>query len=330
VLSYPAPAEGIDPLRATPRLLGMGALALAGAAALAWWLARPPGVPAGFAVGNGRLEAGELHVATKLPGRIAEVLADEGDEVQAGQLLARMDTASLDAQLAEAKAQVAAVRMRREAAQAAVAQRMSECTLAEKELERAEALHRRDFASERDVDIGRSRAETAHAACDAAQAQVADLEAAIEAAAAAVARIETELADAALVAPRAGRVQHRLAEPGEVLPAGGRVLTLLDLSDVYMTLFLPAAAAGRLRVGAEARIVLDALPERPIPARVRFVSEEAQFTPKQVETSSEREKLSFRVKAQVLDGRDPVLKPGAPGVAWVRLDEGSPWPEQLR
>jgi HlyD family secretion protein len=185
-------------------------------------------------------------------------------------------------------------------------------------------------ASEHDVDIQRSRAETAHAASRAADAQVADATATIGAAAATVASLQTQLRDGALVAPVAGRIQHRLAEPGEVLAAGGRVLTLLDLSDVYMTLFLPAQEAGQLRIGAEARIVLDARPDHPIAAIVRFVSDEAQFTPKQVETRTEREKLSFRVKAHALDGHDSVLKPGAPGVTWVRLDAAASWPEALR
>jgi len=281
-------------------------------------------------MGNGRLEAEEIHVATKLPGRVAEVLVEEGDEVSAGQVIARMDTSSLEAQLAQAKAEAAAARMQRAAASAAVVQRNSECALAEKQLDRVQALHGKNVASQQSVDIERSRTETAHAACGAAQAEAAHAAAAIEAADAAVARIAADLRDSALVAPRAGRIQHRLAEPGEVLAAGGRVVTLLDLGDVYLTLFLPAEQAGRVKIGAEARIVLDALPERPVSARVSFVSDEAQFTPKQVETRSEREKLSFRVKAQVVDGHDPQLKPGAPGVAWVRLDESAAWPEALR
>ncbi|HEU4430828.1 MAG TPA: HlyD family efflux transporter periplasmic adaptor subunit, partial [Myxococcota bacterium] len=219
---------------------------------------------------------------------------------------------------------------RRRAAEASVDQRMTECRLSERELERTQALRERDFASERDLDLSRERTEAAHAACAAAEADAESLEAAIEAAQAQAARVETEIRDATLVSPVSGRVQHRLAEPGEVLPAGGRVLTLLDLGDVYMTLFLPEEEAGRVAIGAEARVLLDAQPERWIPARITFVSAEAQFTPKHVETRSEREKLSFRVKAQVIDGSDPALKPGAPGVAWIRFDERAAWPAPKR
>lgn len=298
--------------------------------AFAWWSTSRFVVPEGFALANGRLESTEIHVATKLPGRIAELLAREGDEVNEGQTLARMDTATLDAQLARAEAVVVEARARRDASEAGVAQRMSECTLAHQELGRTEKLFERDVASARALDIERSRADTAHSVCSAAEAQVASAKAGVEAALADVARIQAELSDTVLVAPRSGRIQHRLVEPGEVLAAGGRVFTLLDRSDMYMTVFLPAQEAGRVRIGAEARVVLDALPESPLPARVTYVAEEAQFTPKQVETSSERQKLSFRVKAQLVDSSADVLKPGSPGIVWVRLEERADWPASLR
>ena len=120
---------------------------------------------------------------------------------------------------------------------------------------------------------------------------------------------------------------YRLAEPGEVLAAGGKVLTVLELTDVYMTIFLPTALAGRIAVGSEARIVLDAVPQYVIPATVSFVAARAQFTPKDVETRTEREKLMFRVKVRI----DPELltkyrdqvKTGLPGVAYVRLNAGA-------
>ncbi len=304
--------------------------ALAGGGALSWWLAHRSVVPEGFALANGRLESVEIHVATKLPGRIAELLVSEGDAVTSGQILARMDVAAMRAQLARAEAGVVEARARRDTAEAGVSQRMSECTLAHQELDRTEKLFDRDVASARSLDLERSRAETAHAVCSAAEAQVAHANAGVDAAMAEVARIQAELSDAVLIAPRSGRIQHRLVEAGEVLAAGGRVFTLLDTSDMYMTVFLPAHEAGRVRSDAEARVVLDALPERSLPARVTFVSEESQFTPKQVETASERQKLSFRVKAQLLDSSADQLKPGSPGVVWIRLDDRVDWPPSLR
>jgi len=132
-----------------------------------------------------------------------------------------------------------------------------------------------------------------------------------------------------------GRVLYRLAEPGEVLPAGGNVLTLLDLTDIYMEIFLPSREAARVSIGADARIVLDAAPEYVIPATVSFVAPEAQFTPKQVETQNEREKLMFRIKVrippEIVEPRIQVVKTGVRGTAYVMLegDEPPAWPASL-
>jgi len=286
-------------------------------------------VPAGFARGTGRLEAEEIHVAAERPGRLVEVAVEEGDRVETDQVLARMDADTLEAELARARARRDEARERRQAAAAVVAQRRSECDLARKEHERAVALHRRDVASQQRVDEARTRLETAESACEAARARLRDARAAIEAAEAGLQRVRADLDDLVLRAPRPGRVQYRLAEPGEVLPAGGRVLTLLDLADVTMTVFLPMEQAGRSEVGAEARVVLDAHPDTPLPARVEFVAEEAQFTPKEVETESVRQKLSFRVRVRLRNARGLPVNPGAPGVAWIRLDPDADWPEPL-
>jgi len=142
-----------------------------------------------------------------------------------------------------------------------------------------------------------------------------------------------DIDDSLLRAPRAGRVQYRVTQPGEVLGAGGKLLNLVDLTDVYMTFFLPERQAGRVALGSEVRLVIDAAPQYVIPARVSYVASVAQFTPKTVETASEREKLMFRVKARI----DPELlqkhlqqvKTGVPGMAYLRLDSDAEWPAHL-
>lgn len=150
----------------------------------------------------------------------------------------------------------------------------------------------------------------------------------MEAAQATERRIVADIDDSELKAPRDGRVQYRVAEPGEVLSAGGRVLNMVDLSDVYMTFFLPTEQAGLLKIGGEARLVLDAAPDLRIPATISFVASVAQFTPKTVETHDERLKLMFRVKARIppelLRQHLEYVKTGLPGMAWVRLDERVP------
>jgi HlyD family secretion protein len=299
-----------------------------------WWLYFRTPPPVGFASGNGRLEVKEIQIATKFHARVKEVLVDEGDTVRAGQVVVRMDTSSLEAQLRQAKAQVEEARKKRLTALALIAQRQSEQLLATRDLERARALYAQANISVKDYDRAQNAMKTAGAATAQAEAQLAEAEASIAAAIAEAERIQADLTDSVLVAPRDGRVQYRLAEPGEVLPAGGRVLTVVDPADVYMYIFLPEALAGKIPLGAQARVTLDALPKVVVPASVTFVADKAQFTPKDVETRTEREKLMFRVKVQidadVVKGHEAMVKPGLPGVAYVQLDGTAQWPPNLQ
>jgi HlyD family secretion protein len=291
-------------------------------------------LPEGFAVGNGRIEATEVDVATKLAGRLAEVRVQEGDRVEQGQVVAVLDTDALQAQQRQVRAELRQAEQERQHALAVVEQRESELDFARRDLDRLQRLSRTDqFVSEEQVDQARTGVRSAEAALWASRVQVVAAEAAIEAAQAGIDRVEVDIADSTLAAPRGGRVLYRLAEPGEVLGVGGKVLTLLDLGDVYMVIFLPTAAAGRVPLGAPARIVLDAAPEYVVPAEVSFVAPRAQFTPKQVETQSVRESLAFRVKARIdpelLARYETLVKTGLPGVAYVQLKPDAPWPEHL-
>lgn len=298
-----------------------------------WWQQEQSRLPEGIASGNGRIEAEEVHVAAKYAGRVAEVLVEEGDRVESGQILARMDTAELEASLATAKANIARAQEDVAKATAQILQRRSELKFAEQELDRALFLFQRGHVSKERAEQRQSERDTAHAALDAAGFHRASAEKAVESAVSEAVRIQIQIDDSHLKAPRDGRVQYRLAEPGEVLASGGRVVTLLDLTDVYMTIFLPTAQVGRVFVGSAARIILDAVPEYVIPAKVSFVAAEAQFTPREVETRSEREKLMFRVKVkidpQLLIAHMEKVKTGVPGEAFVLLGSDAGWPERL-
>lgn len=350
----------------TDRLKPWGLRIIAAAAAVVagvvWTSLRPDGLPEGFATGNGRIEAVEIDVAAKIAGRVADVLVNEGDFVHRGDELARMDTAVLQAQAREAEAQLkravigitvarSQVNQRtaeKEAAAAVIAQAEAELDAARKRLQRTEELEARGTASIQKLDDDRAGFQATRAALNAARAKLAAAEAAIALAEAEVVgaehdvaavqatieRIQADIADSVLRAPRDGRVQYRVAQPGEVVGAGGTVLNMVDLGDVSMTFFLPTAAAGRLAVGAEARIVLDAAPQYVIPAEISFVSDVAQFTPKTVETTAEREKLMFRVKARIpaelLRRYIRLVKTGLPGVAHVRVLPRADWPAGLQ
>jgi len=344
--------------------IGRGILlaALAAVGWLVWQGLQPKGLGDGFVSGNGRIEATEIDVATKSAGRIVAINVAEGDFVQPEQILARMDTEVLQAQLHQAEAQVRqaqnailtarAMVAQRESEQATseavVLQRQAELTAAQKRHQRTETLVQRNAVSRQQLDddlAGRLGAQAAlsaarakvlsdQAAIEAAKSQVIEAESAVEAAQATVTRLQADIDDSALKTDRVARVQYRIAQAGEVLGAGGKVLNLVDLADVYMTFFLPERQAGRVALGSEVRVVLDAAPQFVIPAKVSYVASVAQFTPKTVETASEREKMMFRVKARI----DPALlrkhqdqvKTGLPGMAYLKLDPEAQWPADLQ
>jgi HlyD family secretion protein len=343
-------------------LIRAAAVLLAGVVAvIAWQRYGLNDSDSGLVSGNGRIEAVEIDVATRMAGRVKEIRVREGEFVTAGQVVALMDTDVLEAQrrqaeaqlqqansaVATANSQLAQRESDKAAAQAAVAQRQVELKAARSHLERSTALADKGFISPQAVDDERARVESAQAAVAAARAQVAATESAIAsarsqitgaqssaaAAQANIERIQADIDDTALKSPRDGRVQYIVARTGEVLTPGGRVLNLVDLSDVYMTFFLPTSAAGRVAIGTEVRIVRDAASRDVIPSSVSFVADVAQFTPKTVETASEREKLMFRIRAQIppelLKKHILQVKTGLPGVAYVRSDPDAAWPDRL-
>jgi HlyD family secretion protein len=291
-------------------------------------------MPEGIFKTNGRLEATQVDVAAKYPGRLAAVNVDEGDEVTAGQVVATISSPEMEAQLRNAQAQMLKSKQDLAAAVATVAQRKSDVDFTSTDYERGQKLIAKGWITQQGLDLRRNKFESAQAEYEAAEKARAAAEESIKAAQADVERYQAILADLVLVSPRSGRVQYRLARTGEVVGAGQRVLTILDLKDVYMTIYLPADVAGRLMLGGEARTILDPIPEYVLPNTISFVATEAQFTPKSVETAEEREKLMFRVKLQadpaVLDKFHRFVKTGVRGLAFVRTDPKAPWPEDLQ
>lgn len=326
-----------------------------------WTQVQTETLPDGIAAANGRTEATEIDIAALTGGRIAEITAAEGDFVKAGDVLVQMDIVQLNAQKRQAEAQLRRAEISVETAEAMVAQAEAQERAAGAAVEQAKAtadaaaqrygrssqLGRSnavsqqvvddDFARERETNAGLASAEASHAAAIAgissANAQIVDAEAAIEAAKASIESINASLDDATLTAPRDGRVQYLVAQEGEIAASGGRIMNLVDLNDVYMTVFLPTSQAGRVQVGAEVRLVMDAAADYVIPATVSYVADVAQFTPKTVETADEREKLMFRIRARIdpeLLGRYlNLVKTGLPGMAYVQLDPKAEWPEFL-
>ena len=260
--------------------------------------------------GNGRIEATEINISSKLSGQLEEILVQEGDFVEPGQVLARIKVSALEAQLREVQAQQrqaqegiatteAQVAMRiseKAAAAAMVEQRETELVAAKNRLARTEILAKDGAVSKQQLDderadvksvaavlsAARAQVDSAQSAIVAARSQVSSARSQVDAIKATIERINFDIEDAQLKAPLKARVQFLVAQPGEMIAAGGRVMNLIDLSDVYMTFFLPETVAGRIAIGTEVRIVLDAAKNVVIPAKVSFVADTAQFTPKTV------------------------------------------------
>ena len=323
--------------RRRPRLALWAALLLAGTGAgigRFWWQYYEPRLPPGIAWGNGRLEADEIDIDTKFAGRIAKLFVDGGDTVREGQVVAMMDTRDLQASLRKSESLVSQAERSLDEAKANLVQQQTQVKLAQQELDRTNALVPKGFATVELLDQRRQQMSGAVAAELAANHKVAEAQHALDAATHDVELYRVNILDNTLTAPRDGPIEYRVANVGEVLTGGGKVFTMLDASYVYMDIYLPTPEAGRIRIGSEARIVLDAYPDHVIPAKVVYVASQAQFTPKTVETKTERDKLMFRIRVRIdpdrLRGREALVRSGLPGLAYVRTDTAAVWPASLK
>ncbi len=319
-------------------ILAAAVVVIGGGAAgyFAWRQYEASQLPAGIVTINGRVEATQVDISTKVPGRVVEIVPHEGDMVSPGEVVARIDTSETEPQLRQAQASAALARQTVATRQADVASDEAQSEFANEELRRTSTLVNKGWSTHELLDQRNEQLKSADAALKAAQSQVNEAIAAVKTADARVAELQAVIDDSAIKSPVQGRVQYRLVEPGAVLPPGGKIATVIDLSDVYTTVFLPAPQAGRLKVGNDpdaARLVMDAYPEYVFPASVSFVAPESQFTPKTVEVQSEREQLYFRVKLQkppgVLKGMEEAIKSGLRAVAYVRIDPAAEWPAKL-
>jgi HlyD family secretion protein len=306
--------------------------AAAGGGYLLWQQSRNA-LPVGIVAANGRIEADQIDISAKFAGRISTLLVNEGDDVKAGQVVATMDTQDLETSLRRAEAQVLQAKRAIDEARATLTQQEAHLSLAQQQFDRTSYLVGQGTATRELLDQRRQQLDAATAAVQAATAHVAQAEHALEAAAQNVALYKVNIRDNMLIAPRDGRIQYRIANLGEVLSAGGKVFTMIDILSVYIDVYFPTLEAGKAKVGTEARIVLDAYPNMAIPAKVSFVAAQSQFTPKTVETKTERDRLMFRVRVRVdpalLQAHAASVRSGLPGIAYVRLDPKIDWPVWL-
>lgn len=324
------------------RPLLIGAVGIALVALLAVWLLRR-GARDGGIEASGTVEATEADLGFGIPGRIAEVRVDEGDSVTAGQELAILDPDEPRARHQQALAAAAAAEAQLEElehgsrpqeiaqAEAALSAALQALEAARLDRRRTQTLHEEGGASGEALD----RAETRLAAAEAERTRAAEQldlaregprterisaqRAIVEQARAGVAGAASLLRDASILAPFPGIVTIRHREPGETVAAGAPVVSVIDLDDRWVRIYVPETAIGRVRIGQPAAITADTYPDRRYEGRVVFIASEAEFTPSNVQTKEERVRLVYEVKVRVTGDPGYELKVGTP--ADVRLTE---------
>ena len=226
-------------------LVLIGLVGVGSAAAWRWWkLAQTIPLPTGIVSGNGRIESVQVDVAAKYGGRIKEILAREGDMVEEGQVLVKMDTDELEAELEKDKAKLAESEQAAAEVKTEITKDESQLNLADVEFKRSKSLFERKAVAREEYDRYRTRLETAKASLEGSKAKLNTANQSINAAAAEVKRTEATLADTTLKSPVKGRVLYRLAEPAEVVPLGGKILTL-DQPERRLYGNVPPRARGR-------------------------------------------------------------------------------------
>jgi HlyD family secretion protein len=291
-------------------------------------------LPDGVVKAEGRTEATQVDVSSKYPGQLAEISVDEGTKVTAGQVIARVSSPEFEAQLRAAQSDLQSAKSASAAAEADIASRQAALEFAKSDFERGQELMKTGFITKQTFEERQRNYDAAQAAVQSKTAQRDEAQKAIQVAEAKLQQIRAMIADLTLVSPRNGEVQYKLKRAGETVAAGEPIVTILDLTDVYMIVFLHAADAGRLVMGDEARVILDAVPEYVIPARVSFIASDSQFTPKTVETEDERKKLMFRANLRI----DPQelkryygrVESGLRGAGFVLTSPDAKWPAELQ
>ena len=298
----------------------------------------------GALLASGTVEATEASLGFQVPGRVERIVPDEGDRVTAGDELAWLDRTELEARRAQAAAQLAAARaglaelkagarteelaQAREAARAAT-ERYAD---AQRDFQRVERLLQGGAVSQEAYDKAKLALEVATSQRDQAAQQlslvetgprperIAAQQAAVAQGEAAVRQVEAALANAVITAPFDGVVTIRDREPGETAGAGAPVLTLMNLNDRWVRIYIREDRIGAVQVGQEASITADTYPDKQYRGTVSFISSQAEFTPRNVQTAEERVKLVYAVKVRIMGDPANQLKPGMP--ADVRLEIG--------
>lgn len=310
-------------------LVALGLIVIAGGSGYAYWRLRPQPPPSQVIYASGRIEADEVRVGPEVAGRLVENRAVEGESLKSGALLAKVDPGDYQLQADRAAAQ-------RLAAQKTAAQIGSQIGLAQHhsatartDLDRYESLRSQGWVSAQRLDMQRNAYAAAADQVSVLKQQRAQAEAQVQVAYKTLALARSQIGKTRVIAPIDGAVLERLAEPGEVVAAGQPVAVLADLSKVKLKVFVSEVDLGKVRLGAPARLRIDAFAGRDFEARVARVDAQAQFTPRDVHMADERSRTVYGVTLEAPNA-EGLLKPGMPADAWILWNVRAGWPPALK
>jgi HlyD family secretion protein len=288
----------------------------------------PKPLPEQVVYGNGHIEATEVHIAAEIPGRVVESTLVEGHHVAPGDLLAQIDTADLRLARNRQEAEIEALAAERKRAASELQVWHHHERTAERDLGRYRELRERNTVPPQRVEQAENSYQEAHGRVAALEAEIDAIEKRMVAA-----RDERELADnriakTRIIAPIDGTVLVKGVEEGEFLQAGQTVAVLADLSRVELKVYIPEKNIGKVKLGDQARLRVDAFPDRLFDAAITRVDPRAQFTPRDIHMPEERVRMVFGVTLRV-GNADGVLKPGMPADAWILWLAGAAWPDRL-
>jgi HlyD family secretion protein len=291
---------------------------------------------------SGTIEAIEVNVASKVAGELRELAVDEGARVKPGDKLAVIDHASLDIQLRQAEAGVDLARAQLvllqngarqediQQAEAALKQAEASLKVAEDDARRMRELVKTGSVTLKQRDDAEARLTVAQATQNAALEAVKKIrryarpeeiqaaEARLAQAQASVDLLKKTIADCTITAPVPGIVTHKAAEAGELVTQAATLLTISVLDSVYVMIYVTEKELGRVKLDDAADVRIDSFPDRTFPGKVSYISPEAEFTPKNIQTKEDRVKLVFGVKVEI-DNKEGLLKPGLPADAVIRV-----------
>lgn len=289
---------------------------------------RSPELPPGFLYGNGHVEGTEVAVSAEVTGRVLESTLQEGETVDKGDLLVRLDDAELTARLAQARAQAQALVQEQVQVAAQLETAKHHRKTAEADLSRYRELRQSGLATPQQLSQAEDAAEEAHSHVEASAARQAQLAAELEAARRQVDLLQIQLTKTRIEAPIEGTVLAKGIEVGELATPGRVVAVLVDLGRLELTVYVSEQDIGKIKLGDPARVRVDAFPERYFEAGVARVDQRAQFTPRDIHMPEERVRMVFGVTLTLANPQG-YLKPGMPADAWIRWDSDRPWSERL-